>query len=206
LPYAVEAEPKAYVIRRPAAYNAPVVSTMTSCINDVNSEARFGEQTKRAARKPPSLRTAGRRAYAAFALSSDCTPDPKPASQVLHHLLEVRNCEQCYPALAFSFFGFVGRVRSESVDRVESGKFGHVRQVANLRLKIGIGIESRSVSRVVVPFMRAPPLGRRSASGSVSACIRRSFRECWARHIRPATRWPPVRRPVSSGAFRGVRP
>ena len=63
--------------------------------------------------------------------------------QVLHHLLEVRNCEQCYPALAFSFFGFVGRDRSESVDRVESCKFGHVRQVANLRLKIGIGVKKR---------------------------------------------------------------
>jgi hypothetical protein len=52
--YAVEAEPRAYVIRCPAAYNAPVVSTMTSCINDVNSAARFGEQTKRAAESRPS--------------------------------------------------------------------------------------------------------------------------------------------------------
>jgi hypothetical protein len=63
-----------------------------------------------------------------------------------------------------------------------------------------------AASAVVRAFMCAPPLGRRSANGSASACIRRSFRECWARHIRPATRWPPVRRPVSSGAFRGVRP
>ena len=30
-------------IRCPAAYNAPVVSTMTSCINDVNSAAKFRE-------------------------------------------------------------------------------------------------------------------------------------------------------------------
>jgi hypothetical protein len=55
VPYAVEAKPRAYVIRCPAAYNAPVVSTMTSCINDVNSAARFGEQTKGAARKPYGL-------------------------------------------------------------------------------------------------------------------------------------------------------
>ena len=50
--------------------------------------------------------------------------------EVAGHLLDVHNREQCYLALAFSFFGFVGRVRSESVDRVESGKFGRVRQIA----------------------------------------------------------------------------
>jgi hypothetical protein len=70
----------------------------------------------------------------------------------------VHNREQCYLALAFSFFGFVGTVQSESVDRVESGKFSHVRQIANLRLKVhkcpGVAAVALSGEAGVAAFMR----------------------------------------------------
>jgi hypothetical protein len=72
-----------------------------------------------------------------------------------------------YRALAFSFFGFVGRGRSESVDRVGWSKCGHVRRIANLRLRSINALEwwrsnSLSGEAGVAAFIMRLVMGRRA--------------------------------------------